>query len=299
MVVLSVMVLFFGFMNTYYADTATASVTVGNSAPVISSVTFTAAGMDNVTAHSYDRYVMCNAAFTDANGYTDVSVDGTFGMNLTHSTSTNTSAADTDVQYNMDCTVVSGSGTSATLHCRTLVNYFADQGSWYCHAHISDGAGDASYEASAADTFNTILAIQANETTVNFGSIGAGSNYTTNPGVALTITNLGNEDLGIKINGTDLTSGGDTIIAENITYMLTTYNSPTQKGSGSNDPDSNPRQLESAAYTWTSPENWLDRESGDANFMSPAEVIRFRMTVPAGSPTGTYTGTIVVAAANA
>ncbi|RLG21365.1 hypothetical protein DRN74_02265 [Candidatus Micrarchaeota archaeon] len=288
--------MFLAFVNTYYADTASMSLNVGNVAPSISNVQIS--NFSSLSAHEYNHLVVCTFDVYDANGYSDIST-----ASANFSLSGRTAGADEDTHYTPSpaCTKTQGGSNTANVRCRFLVDYYADYGTWYCYPYTSDSSGAHDDSPTQSATSPSLVTIEINGTypgggnnpgnDLDFGSIAAGQNSS----VAnfTKIINVGNRQVDVQISGTDLTGSG-TIDSTNITFNKSVYGGPTKVGSKSADPDSSPRQLESSAWSWAD-FNLRDRADTDSNFYTgPTKTIAWKVRVPTGTATGSYSGTLTI-----
>lgn len=276
------------------SDTATGRVDVGNSAPAVSNVKLIDWGAsdnnqigDSMSGHQYNYRVACNFTVSDINGIGDIKVPV---ANISHSTSSATGSDDSDVHYsNSSCIMNYSSGTNElTFTCLFRIQYYADAGTWTCDASVYDGSSSRGTGSDTA-TLQSITSLEINQTTLNFGSMSAGTNSSS--AQAGQMINIGNVEIDVQISGNDLTNASDTIIMENITFNRTIYTS-TKYGSTSNNPNTAPRRLQSAAYEWDL--NIRDRESGDANFVTANKTGQFRIIIPNGQKAALYKNTITI-----
>lgn len=250
------------------SDTATMSVTVGNTAPTVDDVKINGADNPNVDPSAGTTVeVTIYAEVTDGNGWDDI----------------------TDI----NCTVtgpgtVEGSPVALTL---TQLDSDTANGTGTFDMDFYDAAGtyivnctakDASLvEGIGQDTFNyqEKIALELDASSVAFPSVNPGqtTNVTgdTNIGTPdnATIQNYGNVRIDATISGTDLNDGGNTITVGNVDYQFTGLGFKTLTTNGTTETD-------------------LDLTAGSSSTTN----VDFSLYVPIGTVSGSYNGTTTITA---
>ena len=223
------------------ADTASTSVTVGNSAPVTSAATFN--GGTNITLIE-NTYVNATGTITvsDANGCSTVSaVSAKFYL-------ASTSNSGSDCTYNGNSCYTSvcvatttgnqctgGGDTSAEYDCGFRLWYNStptDSGTWttsmWSFAATSTDGVDTHVATNTAQTLEVITLNALNVTSsIAFGSVAANANTgSTNQTTTVTVT--GNNALDTQISGDDMctdypTCSGSTFQSEQQEYALNSF----------------------------------------------------------------------------
>ncbi|NQU98226.1 hypothetical protein HQ533_02060 [Candidatus Woesearchaeota archaeon] len=146
------------------------------------------------------REVNCTGTATDIDDVTEISaVNATFF----HITSSPTAVDNNETHYtNTSCTLGSAFGNSKNFTCSLQVWYFATNGSWTCNATVID-TSNAIGSGINTTTMNQLLAISVPD------SIDYGTNFTgeTSSTINYTVTNLGNVEIDIGVNGYGYTEG--------------------------------------------------------------------------------------------
>lgn len=187
-------------------DTVLARVNVSNQAPNIYDVFVVDTTPIDLVAGGVQT-VTCNASFTDANGFDDVTrVEGT----LYHDSVSASDAESNVTLYRNEsclasgssCIEIPGSGSNnGTCSCQFDVQYFAINGSWRCNITVADIVLNDT-ENSTTFTINEVLGISLNSTILDYGSL---SVTETSNLVPINVTNIGNVPLNVTLRG----FGGD------------------------------------------------------------------------------------------
>lgn len=204
------------------------TVTVENAEPTISNTTMTfndhVAGSDiQLTASSNTNVVSCNATATDTNGWQDiVSASAKFY----HSSSSVGAADDKNVHYSAvngtlgigKCNVGTGSGNDVGIVCQIYLEHEATNGTWYCNITVTDAGGYTGSNVTNASVAQLVAMTVANDT-LAFGNMATNTNSST---LAANVTNEGNVNIGVQVNGTAMVcSTTGSIPLTNIKYSAT------------------------------------------------------------------------------
>ncbi|MEM0230890.1 MAG: hypothetical protein QXW00_04155 [Candidatus Woesearchaeota archaeon] len=220
------LILFAGKAEAVSSWNVNATVNVTNAPPTVVSVLLD----DNVTspADTIDlvaggtQLVYCNATVNDTNGYLDITSARAV---LYHSSSTPNAADNNETHYtNNSCTLLAGSGISRPVSCAFNMLYYATNGTWTCNvtAFDSDNAN-----GTGIDTANVSILVALNISTqvLNYGNLAP---LQESSPVTETITNHGNVQIDLVLNGTDMPCTSVGIITPNaqhynVTGTGTTY----------------------------------------------------------------------------
>jgi hypothetical protein len=213
------------FRNYMSAAVSTASVTVGNAAPVASSASLNGGSAITLTENTTTS-ISVTGTVTDTNGCLDLTSvrvvvykDGT--------TCEESGDADNDDCYfwqddapDEDASCTGSSDTTYAVSHSFDIQYYADGGTWKATILPRDGgAGTAS--TSAGVTLNDLQAL-AVSATISYGSVSVGNNSTGDH--TATVTNTGNTAIDFKISGADLTCTTlGSIPVGNEEYSLSTF----------------------------------------------------------------------------
>ena len=172
------------------------TVNITNSAPLVLDVaapsTLNLAAYDNVT-------VTCNVTIYDFD-------NNTAGVNATLHRSNMSSVLPADQNYlytNTSCSLTSPMNFYANYSCTFAVNYFANNGSWLCNATVIDVVNATGSNQSLTTTVNPLIAIKM-PSLLDYGNIAVNSNSTD---IDANITNVGNRDTNISVEGYAVTPG--------------------------------------------------------------------------------------------
>lgn len=279
--------------------------TVNNIAPLISIDTVLPATVTLTESTTTD--VTIDATVTDQNSCQDVTSGGSvvadfYGNWLTggHTDCDAAGESDGDDCYpQISCSVDSGDPDTCTgttdstvaYECIIPLQYYAEAtgvgaqtipdhttANWASYMVVQDD--DA---ASGTDTDTTVnvalLAAFSSTTSIDYGALDAGVSSSSNETV--TVTSTGNTIIDTELNGTDMTSGGNTITVDNQEYAKTTFSH-----NAGTDLSGSPVELELDV-----PKTYWDTalQTGSGN-------IYWSIFVPLSTPEGTYNGTITVTA---
>lgn len=272
-----------GFIGAVLADTASTSVTVGNATPSVSLVTLNDSSAITLVENS-TRTVYATSTVSDGNGCSTIAgVTTDFYRSGVTAASCDTpgEASNNSCYPRVSCTVVAGtcsggSDTTADYVCSTALQYYADPTdsgtyaaqTWTATTYVTDLSATSSADGSAE--LNTLAALDVTSS-ISYGTLAANSNTGT-ANSTTTITNTGNVNIDPELSGTDMASGGDTITVDNQEYGASNFT----YGSGT-DLSTTPTSLDI-----TLPQ----RTSG-----AVTDDVLWGIGVPAGTPSGSYTGT--------
>jgi len=176
----------------------TATVNVTNAAPEILAQYFD----QNITlVAGSTKFVTCNATIRDWNGYNDLSnVNATMYYYLNSSGQ----ADDANEHYtNASCIETANDGQYlANYSCGFDVQYFANNGTWYCNMSVIDNSGFvASNETNT--TINALYALNVTDV-IDYGNLSL-LEYSDN--ITATVTNFGNSAINVSVLGYGATEG--------------------------------------------------------------------------------------------
>ncbi|MEA3255754.1 MAG: hypothetical protein U9Q22_07980, partial [Candidatus Altiarchaeota archaeon] len=210
-------------------DSITMNVTVGNSAPNVSSMVFDDDDGNTATitlTANGTQEVTCNGTVTDKNGYEDVETYGKVNATFYHNSSSSVDAAnDKNVHYtNSSCTLFTGgSGNTTDITCGINLEHEALNGTWICRITAYDNSSDTGNDTDI-NVINQLIALSILNESVSFGNMNVGEATGDGSAAGINITNQGNVviDLQAKANG-DMTcdgSGSLNIGPNNITFAM-------------------------------------------------------------------------------
>lgn len=267
--------------------------TVNNVTPSLSSTTINGAS-DITLTEGTTTSVVVSATVTDNNGCLDLDtvVAEIFrsGIGQASCSSTDEDNCYTGISCSIntganDCT--GASDTSAQYDCTFSVQYYADSTTagteyptedWsaYVTATDDDAAAVSASPATAVEV-NTLVALDISGSP-SYGTFGAGDGDTTLD-VALGISATGNTGLDTELSGTNMTSGGNTIVVGQQEFSLT---AATNYGSGTD-------------LTTSATEIQTDIAKTTSAGVSSGNIY-FGIQIPADTPAGSYTGTNTIGA---
>jgi hypothetical protein len=209
-------------------DSFNMTVDIVNTAPYILASTMafndTVTGDDIVlTASSETNLVYCNATASDVNGWQDIV---SASANLWHSSSTVDAVNDKNVHYSAangvmgvgNCNIVtgSGSGNDVPIVCQINLEHEATDGTWTCNITVIDSASATGSNVTTAAVAELVAMTVSNDT-LDYGDMSPGA---TSSSLSANVTNEGNHQIGVLVNGTNMTCSitGNIPIATNIKY---------------------------------------------------------------------------------
>ena len=168
----------------------------------------------------------------------------------------------------------SGSGTTATYNT-TFDMQFYDAPTEYTVTVVAEDTGGLSGTNSSTFNYTSCTAMSLDSGTIAFGSIDPGENNTVAGDIDMgttgspTVRNIGNVEIDVKITGTNMTSGGDTITKDCLDA-----------------------QVAALGYLDLGLERCFDvnMTSGTLSL----ENVDFMLNVPYGTPAGSYTGYVTL-----
>ncbi len=273
-----------GFQVAGQLITTYRSVPVANSAPTVSSVVLNAGSPITLTANATTSFNI-NFTVTDTNGCTDVFDSGNTTTTVFRSGVGGGCTADNKNCYTVSTVITDDCITSNSGSATATVNiyYFAQAtdasssfaaDNWQAKVQAKDAGGLNSSSTSSGVELNTLLAISVSPTTTNYGSVAAGSNSgSTNQ--TSTISNVGNSSSTLQVSGTALTNGPNTIATSSQHYATSTF---TFGGL---------EQILSGVAATVSGFTLI----GPTTTTAVSRNTFWGVTIPGGSPTGTYSGT--------
>jgi hypothetical protein len=250
-----------------FSDSATMSVTVGNSGPSVQDVQVNYANDPTVNPNAGTTVsVTIYAEADDSNGWDDID-----------SISCNVSGPGAVQDSPVSLSLVQVDGNTANGTGSFNMDFYDAAGQYVVVCTADDGTSTNDGEETFQYAEATALALDANSGTLTYpGATAGGSAVTitgdTNMGTASapTIRNTGNVVIDSDMSGTDLTGPG-TIVVGSQGYRFGGVGGFT-------------------ALTTSATTAQVDLGAG----ASSTEQLDFQLTVPAGKPAGTYTGSVTV-----
>jgi len=199
LIALSTIILSFTYVVGYNFEyvNVTSTVNITNAYPVITSVIID----QNILLNAgTTKTVYCNATMYDWNGYADiVNVNATIWENLTY---TQDAALNNNSKYiNQTCNRTQGNSFYANYTCAFNIWYYANSSTdWVCNVTVIDATN---FTASRLNT-TTISQYYALNVTplIDYGNLAVGD---TSINTTANITNFGNMNINISVNGTNMT----------------------------------------------------------------------------------------------
>lgn len=268
--------------------TVSSTVIVGNAAPTVSGVTINGGNAITLTPNATTA-VSVYATITDNNGCGDINPAGTSSIYIYRSGYTSSSCLTTqNDQYCYLATAFTATSTCSNgiMNATTTfgVYYFADatdasnteftSQNWLAFVIFRDANNSTgSAESLAGVDVNSMTAINVTTSSINYGTLAANSTSTSDS--ITTSTNAGNTSttLNISANAT-LTSGNNSISTSSQHYATATF----LYGGLEQTLDPTPKFVAGSIMT---------KPTSTANVNRP---IFWRLSVPGGTATGTYTG---------
>ncbi|MFH1722424.1 MAG: hypothetical protein ABH950_07470 [Candidatus Altiarchaeota archaeon] len=195
------LLILFNAISMVWAAVIDSSLSVGNSAPSVGVV-----AVDDATGSPSNEVdlsdgltveVNCSATVTDNNGYANVSgAAAELFLNSEDLDDFSGNTDDANNRYtNTSCALSGGSGNTVDVVCSFTVEYYADPGEWNCTINATD---DIAYGVGWDNTtINTLTALSV-PSSLSFGSLALGA---TSGDQTLTVTNTGNEQIDISLDG--------------------------------------------------------------------------------------------------
>ena len=276
---------------TANANDVTSQVIVGNASPTVTNVLLNGGSSITLTSNATTSYTI-SYTVSDNNGCDDLG-----GVRFSTSTAfrngaNSTCATPSPTQSNLTCYVYvthvtsTCSGTSINVTDTVQIYYFADatdssstfpSDHWEVFAFAADLTGATSSATSSAVEVLTLTAINITTSSINYGTLSASSTTgATNQNA--TTTNAGNSSTTLQLStSATLTSGSNSIATSSQRYSTSTF---TFIGTST--------ALTASAVTVSG--FFLLTPTSTTNV---ARVTFWGLEVPAGTATGTYTGTNV------
>ncbi|MBI5177172.1 hypothetical protein HY995_03740, partial [Candidatus Micrarchaeota archaeon] len=180
---------------------------------------------------------------------------------------------------NSSCSLQGASGNNVTANCSFALPYYFTAGLAWCAVNATDASG-AFANATSNAAVNSLLALSASPSSINYGSIDPGSNSSAQ---AVNVTNFGNVALDAKFESTNLTSSGlADINASNQWYSFSTL------GTGSDY-----RQVPNSTSAFNTTYNLGPSASGATSNATQYFIIAMDSGVRAGA----YSGVLTITAA--
>lgn len=276
------------FIQAVFAANIPTQVIVDNATP---SVTVDALNQGNSITLTANATTSITVSFTisDNNGCTDVFTNGNVTTTVYRSGFSGGGFCTTD---NNSCYRVSTSthacsaGNTANATATVDIYYFADATDssssfaaqdWVAHVWARDAAIASSSATSTHRELNTLTAINVTTSSINYGTVTASSTTGSVNGVT-TSTNAGNSTTTLQLRASaTLTSGASSIATSSQRYATSTF---TFTGGAT--------QLTQTAATVTG--YMLTKPTSTVNVQ---KATFWGLEVPAGTATGTYSGTNV------
>ncbi len=142
------------------------------------------------------KLVYCNGTASDGDSYNDIS-----NLNATlFFTGFNPGDIDNNSNHysNSSCTLFNGAGNNIDFRCGFELEYYANNGSWYCNATVIDLINTTNSSESTS-LINDLLAIGVNPNIINFGNLEI---MQISPfDIIVNVTNYGNIMLDLSLYG--------------------------------------------------------------------------------------------------
>jgi len=183
------------YNETFLVNT---TVNITNAAPIITSITLQSV----VDLRSYNTTnVSCNVSVFDFDN-DSVLVNATFYL---VGVSTPLTVDDNNSKYtNVNCSLLTAQDFNMNYTCEFPVEYYADNSSqWTCNATVSDDGQVPTNNRSGNSTVNPLVAIKM-EPVLDYGDREVGE---TSPDTIANITNAGNRDANISVDGYGSSNG--------------------------------------------------------------------------------------------
>ena len=265
------------------------TVTVGNAAPTVNTVTLNGGSVINLTAGTTTN-ITVGAQLGDSNGCADFMTNGTTTMMLYRSGITSSTCSTT--QSNVNCyklpiatSTCTGAGTSTTITATTTfaVYYFADgtdvsstasSQNWLATVWIRDASNATGSKDSAGVELNTMTALDITTSSIDYGTLGAGASSSVSS--VATTTNAGNSSSTLYLSAIQTLGSGGNWMATGSQHYAT-----SSTAYGTNDFALQDTDTLVSGFVMTGP----------TSTSAVAKATFWRLLVPGGSPSGTYSGT--------
>ena len=177
------------YNETYLVNT---TINITNAAPIITAITFQSV----IDLNSYNTTnITCNVSVYDYDNDT-VLVNATVYLTTA---GTATDPDDNNTHYtNLNCSRITPQDLNMNYTCEIPMQYYADNSSqWICNATVSDQGLVPTNNESNYGTVNPLLAIKM-DPILDYGDLEVGQ---TSPDTLANITNAGNRDANISVDG--------------------------------------------------------------------------------------------------
>lgn len=164
------------------------------------------------------KAITCNATFSDADGWANVSSVNATLWDVAASAEGN--ADDSNDHYtNASCSIGTNTSESdAPATCTFDLQYYANNGTWTCKIRAYDAAASGTNQTNT--TINTLLALNI-PSTINFGTMSLGDTSTNTTENETSVENYGNVLIDVDLSGDDMSCSSGTIPVGNIKYSDT------------------------------------------------------------------------------
>ena len=284
---------FFMIIQTVFGANISTSVIVGNASPSVTSVVLNNGTAITLTENATTA-IRINFTVTDNNGCGDAFFNGG-----TTTTVFRAAAGAACTASNLNCYIVSTSThncpsalsttTSANATATVEIYYFADATDssssypaqdWVASVSVKDSAAASNSATSTHRELNTLTAINITTTSINYGSVSAGTDTGATNQTATT-TNAGNSSTTLQLRASaTLVSGSNSIATTSQRYATSSF---TFAGGATQLTESNVTVTSFLLLTPTSTTN-------------VSKTSFWGLEVPSGTATGTYSGTTVFSA---
>ncbi len=285
--------------QTVFAANLTTSLIVGNASPTVDTVTVNNATTtinlnSGSTLNNGTTTVTINFSVTDNNGCSDVFSSGSLAILFYRTTITSSSCNSS--QSNLNCYKVttstnscSGANVNANATATVDVYYFANatdasssfpSTDWRATVIATDGSAGSGFRDSSGIEVNTLVAIDVTTSSINYGTVTAGSD-TSSTNQTATTTNAGNASTTLQLSAQQtLKFGANAIATSSQRYATSAF---TYAGASVPLSDS---ATTVSGFLLTSPTSTTN--VAGASFWG--------VSVSSSYPTGTYTGTTIFGA---
>lgn len=204
------------------------TVTISNTAPYVLNSTMAfndmVTGADlQMAVSSNTNIVSCNATASDVNGWQDIeSASAVFW----HYSTTSAASNDKNLHYSAvngtvglgNCNLGVGSGNDVPVVCQIYLEHEATNGSWYCNITVTDSQASTGFNVTDA-TVSQLVAMTVLNETLGYGAMSPDTDSST---LAANVSNEGNVEVQVQVNGTAMVCDvvGDVPLT-NIKYSAT------------------------------------------------------------------------------
>jgi hypothetical protein len=185
--------------------------------PIVSSITLNE-GLDIALLPGTTTRVYATTTVTDLNGYADISY-GTSTIYRSGATGGASCTANNNDCYISQCSFTNCSGNSCVASCYADMYFHADPTAtsslysgeiWYAFVEVEDSGTGYDFGTSIGQEVFPLRAIDV-QNAIAYGSLEA--SFDTNAtNASTTVENLGNVEINLEVEGTDMTDGGSSVI---------------------------------------------------------------------------------------